>query len=279
VQRLLGRAYASSGREARSLSYLNRAIALDPSDETRRTLERARSAYDHRLEVTALSEQFDDGVADTQGADAVVNVRLSDVFRLSGRGQWERKFGRRDERAGVGLEWRVRPMTSLFGQALFGPDNEVLPQNEWYVAIDHASGPADWGFGYRFLDFLGARASVFGPTVLWQATDRVALDARYALVVSELSTLVDATTEQAALLRVSYLLRPRVTVMGGYARGIENFDAVSIDRLGEFGANTVSAGLRIDFPTLTSLLGSYEFQRRPDDISMQRFTVTFNQRF
>jgi len=60
---------------------------------------------------------------------------------------------------------------------------------------------------------------------------------------------------------------------------VESFDTFSTDRLGEFRANTVSGGLRIDLPTLTSILGVYEFQWREQDVNMSRITISFAQRF
>jgi hypothetical protein len=72
----------------------------------------------------------------------------------------------------------------------------------------------------------------------------------------------------------------RLSLIGGYARGIENYQAVSVDRLRpDFNADTVSAGAAVYFPFLTSVLGLYEYQQRPDGIAMSRFTVSFGQRF
>ena len=44
----LGKAYADSGREDRSIGYLQRAVVIDPNAQNRRSLERARLASDHR---------------------------------------------------------------------------------------------------------------------------------------------------------------------------------------------------------------------------------------
>jgi hypothetical protein len=60
---------------------------------------------------------------------------------------------------------------------------------------------------------------------------------------------------------------------------VEDFDDLTIDRIGAFQANTGSAGVRVDLPWLTSLVGSYERQQRQDDTTMQRISIGVSQRF
>jgi hypothetical protein len=72
---------------------------------------------------------------------------------------------------------------------------------------------------------------------------------------------------------------PRVWLDAGYAFGTENFDTLSPDRLGDFRAQTVSGGIRFDFPSLTSVYGGYEQQWRRDGVRMGRFGLSLVQRF
>jgi YaiO family outer membrane protein len=276
---LLGRAHSGLGDEERSLPYLERAMAIDPAPGTRRSIELTAHQRRHRVEADALAEQFNGSTEDTQGAGVEVNVRLSERFRLSGLGQWQRKFGRRDERAGAGVEWRMTRRSTVVSHAAFGPDNEVLPQHEWYLAIAHSASTAGWTLGYRYLDFPGARASVIGPGVSWAATDRLTIDLRYDAVISEFVTVSGTTNGHSEMARGTYLVRPRVAAFASVARGIENFDAVSIDRIGDFEANTLSGGVRVDFRTLTALVAEYDHQWRPNDLRMQRFTISLRQSF
>ena len=64
----------------------------------------------------------------------------------------------------------------------------------------------------------------------------------------------------------------------GYAAGVEDFENFSIDRVGDFRANTLSGGFRIDLPTLTAVVGNYERQWRTG-ADMNRFSLSLQQRF
>ena len=68
-------------------------------------------------------------------------------------------------------------------------------------------------------------------------------------------------------------------LQGGYAAGVEDFENFSIDRVGDFRANTLSGGFRIDFPTLTGLVATYERQWRSGYADMSRFSLSLQQRF
>ena len=115
------------------------------------------------------------------------------------------------------------------------------------------------------------------------AASRFALGVRYALSVSETrpesNPLTTETTAGHSLhLQGAYRWLPRIWLQTGYAAGVEDFENLSSDRLGDFHANTVSAGFRIDLPTLTGVVGNYERQWRtgPD---MNRFSLSLQQRF
>jgi hypothetical protein len=79
--------------------------------------------------------------------------------------------------------------------------------------------------------------------------------------------------------RAEHEIRPRVWLHGVYSRGVENFDNFSSDRIGAFKANTGTAAVQVRFPTLTSLVGSYDYQRRPNGVTMNRFNIALVQSF
>ncbi len=275
----LGRAHARAGHSREAVTYFQRASGAAPTEANAVWLERARLAHGHRVDVAGLIEQFDGGLEDTHGADVNISVRLAENFRLTGRGQVAKKFGFNDERGGLGLEWRWKPATTILGHVLVGPGNKVLGQNEVYAELDHVGRNMQWMLGFRFVDFEGANISVVSPGLVWQATGRISLAALYSL--SRTTSLSFSGSESSHSLRVdgSYLLRPRVSLVAGYATGVDRFDMLSIDRIGDFGAKTGSSGVRIDFPTLTSVLGVFEHSARDDGFNMNRFTVSLSQRF
>jgi len=102
---------------------------------------------------------------------------------------------------------------------------------------------------------------------------------RYALSLTESNTLLSQTAGHSIHVRGAYQLYPRLWVTGGYAGGVDDFENYSIDRVGDFRANTGSAGVRYELPSLTSLVGLYEYQRRERGLSMNRVTVSLAQSF
>jgi YaiO family outer membrane protein len=275
----LGEAYEGLGHAEDAIEYYERAIAIAPTKEHKWRLERVRRSDAHRIEGTGLLERFDQNAPDTRGFELGLNLRLTERLRVLARGQRQEKFDLRDTRGGGGAEWRLNRSTSLLGEFMAGPDDRVLARYETYGQLTYVRDRAQWRVGYRYLDFLGATASILGPSVKIAATNRFALDLGYLIVISDYFSAPTDTTP-SAWVRAEYDLTRRVSVMGGYSRGIENFQAISIDRVRpDFNANTVSAGAAAHFPSLTSVFGIYEYQRRPDGFTMSRFTVSFGQRF
>jgi YaiO family outer membrane protein len=276
----LGRAHTLAGHTTRALLYAERAASVDPSAVNRLTLEQARMIHGHRVEVNSFGESYNTSVEETGSADVRVNFRLREDLRLTGRGQHQRKFGYSEQRGGGGLEWRWRQRTSLFGQVLIGPeDNAVLPRVDVNGEVAHTDGATQWVAGYRFFDFPSAQVSVISPGVTVWPNDRVSLGARYYLSLTDRPTLTDSQTGHSLALRAAYRTVPRVWIHAGYTAGTDSFDTLSPDRVGDFRANTVSGGLRMDLRSLTSVLGVYEHQWRQNSIRMQRLSISLLQRF
>jgi YaiO family outer membrane protein len=274
----LGRAHRLAGNTSLSLGYLERAAAMAPTMDNRLSLEQTRMLYDHRVESTSYVEDFSLPVANTASTDFLANVRISDRLRVIGRGQFQRKFSESEQRGGLGIEWRWDGQTTMYAQALVGPGNTVLPRTDANLEVGHIRGAAEWVAGVRFIDFAGASVTVLSPGATWWPRDRVSFGLRYSLAMTNFDD-VESQTGHSATLRGSYMVYPRVWLNAGYSTGVENFDNLSPDRVGDFRANTASGGVRIDLPTFTSVFGIYEHQRRANDIKMNRVTVALVQRF
>jgi YaiO family outer membrane protein len=275
---LLGRAHRRAGREAQAIGYFERVVAIAPTDEHRFRLEDARLSYGHRIETRGFGEQFSGTSPDTRGGDLAINYRLSERLRVIGRGQAQRKFSVSEQRGGGGVEWRWRPATTLRAQLLVGPGNLVMPEGDFLGEVDYTHGPAVWTASIRYFDFTGARTTFLSPGVAWPASDRISLALRYALGWTETSRS-GVEIGHTAQLRGTYRFYRRLSLQVGYAAGVEDFETFSIDRIGDFRANTVSAGVRLDLPTLTAVVAGYERQWRRDNIDMARVTVGIQHRF
>jgi YaiO family outer membrane protein len=275
----LGRAYSRAGDTTRSVDYYQRAYATAPTVDNRLSLERTRMVHGHRVELTGFLEDYTQGIPNARATDLAVNVRLSDRFRVFGRGQVQRKFSRTEERGGIGAEWRWRPVTTLSAHALVGPGNDVMPEVDANLQVDHVAREIQWVASLRYFDFTGAQVTVFSPGVTWFPLEKMSVGLRLAWAGTNFAGRASNETNFTGALTGSYLVYPRVWASLGYVRGVDNFETYTVDRVGDFAADTVSAGVRVDLPTLTTVLGRYEYQWRRNDVEMGRFTLSLAQRF
>ena len=274
----LGDANRRAGRTDRSMTYFQRVAAISPTPAHQRALEQARREHGHRFDSQAYAEQFNGSTPDTRGSDLAVNVRLSETLRVAGRGQLQTKFGRRENRAGGGAQWRWKPATTLTGQALVGTENQVLPQRDYLAQVDHAYHRATWTGAVRYFDFSSATVAMVSPAVTMTPSRTWALGLRYALTLSNTAEF-SRVRGHSLQLRAEHEIRPRVWLQGAYNRGVENFENFSSDRIGAFHADTGTAAVEVRLPTLTSIVGSYDYQRRRNGVTMGRFNVSFVQSF
>jgi Tfp pilus assembly protein PilF len=274
----LGEAYARAGHTERSTDYFQRAATIAPTPAHRLALEQARREHGHRFESQTYDEQFNGRTPDTRGADLVVNVRVSETIRIIGRDQFQTKFGRKENRGGGGAQWRLKPSATVTGQALVGTGNRVLPQGDYLGQIDYAYHRATWTAAVRYFDFFGANVVMVSPAVTMTPSNTWTLGLRYAMTSTDTvaSTGVRGHTVQ---LRAAHEVRPRVWLHGAYIRGVENFDNFSLDRIGAFHANTGTAAVQVLLPSLTSIVGSYDYQRRDNGVTMGRINVSIIQSF
>ncbi|HLG58862.1 MAG TPA: tetratricopeptide repeat protein [Vicinamibacterales bacterium] len=275
----LGRAHLRASRTALAVSYLRLAVAVAPTPENTYALEEARRAHGHTIQVGGLFEAFNGSTPNTGGADVAVNVRLQDRLRLLGRGQFQDKFGFSEERGGVGLAWHWRPDAVVYGHVLVGPGNEVLPRADVDIGVSRRSGAFEWTGDVRVIGFDGATLTAFVPQATWWTSDRVSFGLRYILAVTDYDGSDDLISGHSGALTAGYRVHARAWVNLGYSRGIDNFDTPSPDRIGRFNADTVTGGIRLDLRSLTSVFGTYEYQRRSQGQTMSRVTASVRQSF
>jgi YaiO family outer membrane protein len=275
----LGRANWDAGYTTRAIAYLERTAAISPTTQRRLTLERARLAYQHHVEVRSFGEAFTGSSPDSRNTAAAIDYRVSDRLRVAGRGEMQRKFGAKDARGGGGIEWRWTPYTTVIAQALLGPDNEIMPVGDYLGEVLYRYGRSTWMGSIRYFDFDGLSVTTVSPGLAGWITDRVWLGARFAVSLTDDAFFASTTKGYTVQLRGSYLVYPRVSIVGGYSRGVEDFDNFSLDRTGAFRAHTGLVGAQVDLPSLTSVLVNYERQSRRGGIEMQRVTISLAQRF
>jgi YaiO family outer membrane protein len=270
-----------------AVGYYGRASVIAPEQhDLRLNFEEARRRYDHRFEAAYLNETFSDTTPDTQSGDFTLNLRVNQQLRVFGRGQQERRFSRTDARAGGGLEWHAHQpaLSSVRAFALVGPDNDVLPQVDAGLGLGwiHRTATfmtATFTMNGRYFRFEDARMWTIGPAVRLDVRDDVMVSGSYMHTSTEFAGFDRLVGGNSADIRGAFRIQPRLWLEGGYAHGIENFDRVTIDRLGRFRADTVSGTARFDLHSLTSIGATYEYQRVEGGAKMGRVTARLIQSF
>ncbi len=278
VQSALGRAHAVAGHGSRAVEHYRKAATLDPSDTNVMAYERTDYSHRHRAHIQYAHENFSDSTPNASAGEVGLNARLRDDLRVLGRAQLQRKFGLREWRAGGGLAWTWNGSTTITAQALAGPDSIVMPERDYLGEIAYTYHQRGVAFGVRYFDFSGVTMTVISPSGDWWPMDRLRLDGRYAVSITERPT-APREIGHTVQLRASYQARPRLWVNLGAARGVDDFDNLSVDRVGKFVATTGSAGVRVDLRSLTSVHARYEYLRPHAGRTMGRATVNLTQGF
>jgi len=275
----LASGYQLAGEQTQSISYYERLAGASRTPANVLNLENARSQRAHRIQSQTFVEDYNGNTPSTRGEDLALNYRLSEKMRLIGRGQFQRKFARNENRFGGGVQWQWTPWGTFTGQVLaVGDDNRVLPQRDYLGRVDYGYHRATYTGELRYFDFFGANVTMFSPAATIAVTPRWTGSIRYAFTSTETATAIGVQSHTLDL-RAAHELRPRVWVRGGFIRGIENFDQFSIDHIGEFRAKTANVGVQVQFPSLTSLVGNYDYQWRANGVHMGRFNISLVQAF
>ncbi len=274
----LASGYQLAGEDAQAIAYRQRLVTISPTPANLLSLQNARREYSNRVEGQTYDEDFNGSTPTTKGADFAVNYRLSDPLRVIGRVQVQTKFGRRENREGGGVEWRWTPWGTLTGQVLVGGSNRVLPQHDYLGRVDYGYHRATYTGQLRYFDFFGANVTMLSPGLTFAWTPRWTFGLRYALTKTDTSTSTGVRGNTLDL-RAAHEIRPRVWARGGYVRGVENFDNFSTDRIGDFRAKTANVGVQVVLKSLTSIVGSYDYQWRKNGVRMGRINLSVVQAF
>jgi YaiO family outer membrane protein len=277
VMAALARLHRLAGDWDVALAYIARAAQLSPTAEMLQAQEQIRRLRGHRLEIGGFHESLS-RLPSGHSFDAALSLRVHERLRVVGRVQRQQKFGDTDTRFGGGIDWRPAPATFLAVSFMGGPGNGVLAQSDVAIDVTHYRGAIEWAVGFHQAHFATADVSVLSPGITIALSDQISVGGRYHLAMTDFSGS-DRDTSHSALLRGSVTPWRRVGFSVTYARGNEDFETLTIDRIGSFSANTAAAGARVDLSTLTTLSAAYEHQWRSTGITVRRLTFALVQHF
>jgi tetratricopeptide repeat protein len=274
----LARAYRREGDDRSALGYFARARSLAPDDpDLRSGFEATALSYGHLIAFDGFGEF---GVPESEAASGAltVSLRVAPRVHIEGGARVQNRSGSSDAVFGAGVLWRAGRSTTLDIRAAGGSGNTSLPNANISGDLVHYAGVTEVGGSVRWLSFSGSDLVAVSPVFAWDL-DRWRLDGRYTFSRSSFEQTGQTSGDHSVLLRETWRGWPRVWLSGSYAYGIESFEQLTADRLGSLGANTVAGSLRLNAPLLTVITTTWEHQRRSNDTSIDRVTVSLVRSF
>ncbi len=278
-----GRLHAAQGRTTLALAYYRRALTLDAAAPgVQQEYDDLRAERAHRVEVGYMLEHFDTDIPDPQAGFGTVNAAVSDTFRVSGTVQHQRKFSISETRGGGGIEWTPRYNFTLYGGALVGDDALILPGVDGYGGIAYRYGRATWSFDVRVADFDQLSVNVIGGGWRFALASQSAVWVKYYRFETDYESARSDVVQSWVIGGVGRVT-PVWSLGAEYTRGPDQLEMLTIDRTGEFEANTLSVMTDFRLTPMLSLDGRYDYQARPevldDEPRVHRATIRLVTRF
>jgi YaiO family outer membrane protein len=274
-----GRLHARAGRGTLATAYYERALALQPDNAALRAdYELLRAHRAHRIEGAYYFEHFNSDAPNTHAGTIELNARVGDAARLFVGGQHARKFSRSETRAGAGFEWTGGDVWFRAG-ALFGSDTLVLPRADAVADLSYARRRVSWLAKVRYLDFDTDTTWIVSPGITVYPRSDVGITFRYYHSSTHVSDASRSEGNDSVSIEAAGRVSRNVWVNAGYARGFESLLIVTAERLSQFDANVLLAGVRVDPRPMTSFRVAYDHQWRDGDVQVATLLLTLVQRF
>ena len=244
-------------------STYKRAMALAPGDpDLVEGYEATVRAYGSSIAVEGFAEG---GVSDARSASLTASVRVLPRLEIEGRARVQNRNGSSDTLGGGGGIWRVNRSTNLAIRGVGGVGNTSLPNGDVMAEVRHYRGAIELGGIVRHLSFSDVGVTAASPLLAWDTGERWRLATRYTYSWSSFHATGESSGDHSVLLRETFRAWRRVDMTATYAYGIESFEDLTADRIGNLGANTVAATLQFRLPSLTTVATTWERQWRSND--------------
>lgn len=273
----LARTYRRAGDDRRALEYYGRSLALAPGDpDVVDGYEATVRAYGSSIAVEGFGEG---GVSDARSLSLIASVRVLPRLEIEGRARVQNRNGSSETLGGGGGIWRLNRSTNLLIRGAGGSGNISLPNGDVMAEVRHYRGAFEIGGIVRYLSFSDVGVTAASPLLAWDTGERWRLATRYTYSWSSFRTTGESSGDHSVLLRETFRAWRRVDMTATYAYGIESFEDLTADRIGNLGANTIAATLQFRLPSLTSVATTWEHQWRSNDSRLDRLTVLIMQGF
>lgn len=243
VQVALARLFHYQGRERAASEHVSQALNQDPANSEAKAL-RGELDLPRPIEVRMGygQDRFSFTAPGNMGYLSAGYVGEANRLKFQYE-QWS-LFGQDVGRMGFSYTRKMSKGWWLRAAGIVGPGAVVVPRQEATAGLSHALPHRFTLDGdYRFLRFRSADIHLASATLSYylakSAWVTATLDNSWAVWRA---SPTPGRVDQSFLGQVYRQAGRRVVLHGGYARGTESFEALSIDRLSFFGANTYLAG-------------------------------------
>lgn len=246
IEVALARLHHYQGRDRDARSHVNAALRMDPRNQEARDLG-SELTLPPPVEVRIGYGQDRFSFADTGHMGYLNAAYMGETSRFGLQYEEWSRFGERTRRAGfnVARKWNG---WWLRGGGTWGPGAVVVPRHEYTAGFARAlKRPWVLDGDYRYLRFRDAEVHLAAPAISYYFAKPSW--AQVTLFNSWTSTnKQDSEAHQSWMAQYFHQIAKPIVLHAGYARGTESFDALSIDRLGAFQANTYFGGAEIRVP-------------------------------
>lgn len=276
VEMALARLCHYQSRERAAKDHVARAIKLDPNNSEAQDLKgEIDPPRPVELKVGFNQDRFSFTTPGNMGFVSAGWIGESNQITLQYE-EWS-LFGERTRRAGLNFEKKLSGGWWLRVGTMNGPGAVVVPRQEYTAGVSHAL-PKHFAFDldYQLMRFRAADVHVASPVLTYYFTKPVWVSMTYDNGWTEWRDGAAPQAVNHSWLGQYYqqVAKPLVLHVG-FARGGEDFETLTVDRLGVFLANTYLAGA--DFPISrgysVELFCSY--QTRSNDQHQTSFGVNF----
>jgi len=230
---------------------LLRALNVDPQNQEARELD-AELGRSHPFELR-LGYVHDNFSFAAPGDAGELNASyVGEEGRVGLQYEEWSRFNERDRRAGFNFSRRYGGKWWLRGGAMWGPGATVVARGEYTGGISRTLPHRFVLDGdYRYLGFKAAEAHIAEPSLSYYFAKPRWIQVTSYSAWTRVGTSGHFTNSW--LFRYYQQVTRPLRLHAGYARGNESFEALSIDKLSVFEANTYLAGADVDFSrTLTA---------------------------
>ncbi len=279
IQLLLARNYLHQWKKKEAEEHLRRVLAARKRDQEALALQNQLDAL--TLYQVSFGYSFDSfSFAPDAHWGSLEFSRNQPQDLLVGNLDVLNKFDEQVVRAGGTLLHRFEHRRNLRVTALFAPRGDVLANQDYDLAYGQNLGERfAVNTGYRYLNFRTANLHVFHPALEFYPHKRVEMAATYFLTKSRFPGPPNHALTHSYYLRALVQVNAKLFTSAGFARGIENFSALSRDRLGRFLANTYSFGARYEVTPRNGFSFSFARQIRSTGLTQTGFGFGFFHRF